>query len=191
MNPRLASGERRTMQKQLELLVLAALLLATESLSAVGCSSASNKTTAPTSGWLKIEAGAFSINAPPRWEFHQRQGIDSFVGEFAGDGVVLRFDFGRYSNPLDEAHEPTYMVEHESIGGHRAKIVSPRVPGRGTTGIYFPEITDGNKLCLYGQNLTEAQQELALKIFETIRFGGVVPRYVLPPPPTQKRTVTR
>jgi hypothetical protein len=186
MNPRLASGERRTMQKQLELLVLAALLLATESLSAVGCSSASNKTAAPTSGWLKIEAGAFSINAPPRWEFHQRQGIDSFVGEFAGDGVVLRFDFGRYSNPLDEAHEPTYVVEHESIGGYGAKIVSPRVPGRGMTGIYFPEITDGNKLCLYGQNLTKAQQELTLKIFKTIRFGGALPRYVVPPPPPPK-----
>jgi hypothetical protein len=25
-----------------------------------------------------------------------------------------------------------------------------------------------------------------LKIFETIRFGGAVPRYVIPPPPTSK-----
>jgi hypothetical protein len=186
MNLRLVLGERRTLPKQLELLVLAAILLATESLSTVGCSSVFNKTTVPTSGWPKVEAGPFSINAPPGWEFHQRQGIDSFVGEFAGDGAVLSFDFGRYSYPLDQEHEPAYVVAHESIGGYRAKIVSPRVPGRGMTGIYFSRAIDGNKLCLYGQNLTETRQELALKIFETIRFGGTVPRYVILPPPPQK-----
>jgi hypothetical protein len=138
-----------------------------------GCSSVPNETTAPPSGWRKVESGTtgtFSIYAPPGWEFHQRRGIDSFVGEFAGDGVVLLFDFGRYSNPLNEAHEPTYVVAHESVGGYRAKIVSPRTAGRGKTGIYFSEITDGDKLCLYGENLTDSQQELALRVFRTIRF---------------------
>jgi hypothetical protein len=48
--------------------------------------------------WQKLDAGPFSILAPAGWEFHQLQGIDSFVGEFAGDGVVLTFDFGRYSS---------------------------------------------------------------------------------------------
>jgi hypothetical protein len=170
MSPRLVSAERRTRLKQIGLLVLAAILLATESLSTVGCSSVSQKGAPPISGWLTVEAGAFSIYAPPGWEFHRLQGIDSFVGEFVGDGVVLRFDFGSYSNALDEAHEPTYLVAHESIGGHKAKIVSPRIPGHGITGIYFPEITRGNRLCLYGQNLTDAQQELALRVFRTIRF---------------------
>jgi hypothetical protein len=158
------------MQKRIGLLALAAILLASESLSMVGCSTISNKTDASASGWLKVEAGAFSIYAPPGWKFHQRQGIDSFVGEFAGDGIVLSFDFGPYSNPLDEAREPTYVVTHETIGGHKEKIVSPSVPGHGITGIYFPEITGWNKLCLYGQNLTDTQQKLALRIFRTIRF---------------------
>jgi hypothetical protein len=188
MSPRLVLEERRITPKQLELLFLAAILLATGSLSTVGCSSVSNKTTAPASGWVKVEAGAFSIHAPPGWEFHQLQGIDSFVGEFAGDGLVLHFDFGRYSYPLAEEHEPTYAVEHESIGGYRAKIVTPRIPGRGMTGIYFSRVTDGNKLCLYGQDLTEAQQKLVVRIFETIRFGGDVPRYVVPQPPPSKNT---
>jgi hypothetical protein len=161
------------MRKQIGLLVLAATLLAAESLSTAGCSSVSNETAAPPSGWRKVEAGTtgtFSIYAPPGWDFHQRRGIDSFVGGFAGDGVVLYFDFGRYSSPLGDAHEPTYVVAHESIGGHRAKIVSPKVPGSGRTGIYFSRVTDGDKLCLYGQNLTAPQQELALRIFRTIRF---------------------
>lgn len=39
--------------------------------------------------WHKLDAGPFSILAPPGWEFHQLVGIDSFLGEFVGDGVLL------------------------------------------------------------------------------------------------------
>jgi hypothetical protein len=76
----------------------------------------------PTS-WHKVDAGPFSILAPSGWEFHQLQGVDSYVGEFAGDSVVLRFDFGGYSNSLKEEKKPAYVVIHKSIGGRRAKIV--------------------------------------------------------------------
>jgi hypothetical protein len=95
--------------------------------------------------------------------------------------VVLNFDFGHYSNPLNEAKEPKYIIAHESIGGFPAKIVSPKTPGQGITGIYFAKVFGSKKLCLYGQNLTSTQQELALQIFETIRFGRTVPP-VIPPP---------
>jgi len=124
--------------------------------------------------------------APPGWEFYQLQGVDSYVGEFVGDSVVLRFDFGRYSNPLKEEKKPAYFVVHKSIDGRRAKIVSPTTPGHGTTGVYFHNVGDSNALTLFGQDLTCTQQELALKMFETFRFGGPVPRYVVPPPPPAK-----
>lgn len=138
----------------------------------------------PPTGWYKVDAGAFSLFAPPGWEFHQLQGVDSYVGEFVGDGVVLRFDFGRYSSPLNEAKEPAYAIAHESIGGFPAKIVSPRTLGHGITGVYFRNVGRSNGLCLWGKDLTSAQQELVLKIFETIRFGGAVPQYVVSPDTT-------
>jgi hypothetical protein len=134
--------------------------------------------------WHRVSAGPFSILAPSGWEFHQLQGIDSFVGEFVGDKVVLSFDFGEYSNPLKEEKKPAYVVVSRSIGGHSARIVSPKTPGRGITGIYFHDVGDSNALTLWGNNLTSAQQELVLKMFETLRFGGPYPRYVLPPPPS-------
>lgn len=136
-------------------------------------------------GWHKVDAGPFSILAPSGWEFHQLQGVDSYVGEFVGDGVVLRFDFGGYSSPLKEEKKPAYVVIHKSIGGHRAKTVSPRTPGRGTTAVYFRNAGDSNSLTLFGHDLTSTQQQLVLKIFDTVRFGGPVPRYVLPPPPAK------
>lgn len=137
-------------------------------------------------GWRKLDAGPFSILAPSGWKFHQLQGVDSFVGEFGSDGVVLTFDFGGYSSGyLKKAKKPEYVVAHESIGGHSARIVSPRTPGHGTTGVYFRNAGHSSGLCLFGRDLTSDQQELALKIFGTIQFGGPVPRYVLPPPPAK------
>jgi len=117
--------------------------------------------------WHKVDAGPFSILAPSGWDFHQLEGVDSFVGEFVGDGIILRFDFGGYSNPLKEEKKPAYVVVHKSIGGFRAKVVSPRTPGHGIAGVYFRDVGHATALCLWGKDLTSTQEELALKIFET------------------------
>jgi hypothetical protein len=170
--------ETRAILKQITLFVFGAIL--------VGCSSIPRRVETPNNGWLKVEAGAFSIYAPPGWEFHQKQGIDSYVGEFTGSGVVLNFDYGPYSSPLDEYVEPKYVVAHGTIGGYGAKVVCPRTPGHGATGVYFHKIASSNKLCLWGQDLTDTQQELALKIFRTVRFGpGELPSVI--PPPAKNR----
>ena len=135
------------------------------------------------SGWERVDTGPFSILAPAGWKFHQLAGVDSFVGEFVGDGITLKFDFGARSNPLTEEKKPAYVVVHKSIAGRRARIVSSRTPGHGITGVYFRDVGDSNALTLFAHDLTSTQQELVLRVFETLRFGGRVPPYVLPPPP--------
>lgn len=137
--------------------------------------------------WRKLDAGPFSISGPPGWEFHQLAGVDSYVGEFGGDGVTLVFDFGQHSSGyVKNVKKPAYVIAQKSIGGFPAKIVSPRTPGHGLTAVYFHNVGHSNGLCLWGKDLTSPQQELVLKIFETIRFGGAMPRYVIPPPPPSK-----
>jgi hypothetical protein len=178
------------------------MLMGIEGVSAIGCSSAQNRAqgyrpqstgnlnavTAPS--WHKLDAGPFSLFAPLGWEFHQLMGVDSYVGEFVGDGVVLRFDFGQHSSGyIKKYKKPAYVIGHESIGGFPSKIASPRTPGHGVTGVYFRNVGHSNGLFLWGQDLTSAQQELVLKIFETIRFGGDVPGYVVPPPPPPPKNV--
>jgi hypothetical protein len=101
------------------------------------------------SDWQNIDVGEVSISAPSGWKFHRLQGIDS-VGEFVGDGVRLEFDYGPYSNSLDEQHEPEYLVVHERIDGLQARIVSPHSPGRGLTGVYSPAVLRGDRFNLYG-----------------------------------------
>jgi len=184
--------------RETKLVFLAALLISIEIISVVGCSSARihspqlteenlSPVTAPTD-WHKVDAVAFSLFAPSGWEFHQLVGVDSYVGEFVGDGVVLKFDYGGYSSGcFDIAKRPAYVIREEFIGGFPAKIASPRTPGHGFTGIYFRRVARSTGLCLWGQDLTSGQQEVVLKIFATIRFERFERLYViLPPPPPQK-----
>lgn len=142
--------------------------------------------TATSSGvvdWIRVTAGPFSILAPPGWHLNQLPGVDSYVGEFVGNGLTLRFDFGRYSNDLRDEKESAYIVVRKSIADFRAKVVSPRTPGHGITAVYFPNVSHKTSLCLWGNDLSATQQELALQVFETIQFGSRSPKYVLPPPP--------
>jgi len=133
----------------------------------------------------RLDAGPFSILAPSGWEFHQLMGYDSFVGEFVGDGVTLKFDYGRYSNDyLKNAKKPAHIVSRRPIGGHSARVAYPRTPGNGLTGVYV-KLDRHTALWLCGKDLTGAQQELVLKMFDTLRFGGPVPPYVVPPPPPE------
>lgn len=140
--------------------------------------------------WEKHDAGAFFIFTPSGWRFHHLEGADSFVGEFVGDGIVLKFDFGEYSNPLKMEKGPGYDISHELIGGCHAKMVRSKKPGRGLTGVYFRRTFGSNKLTMFGQDLTAEQQDLAIRIFETIRFGRNVPP-VIPPPARNVRRIAR
>jgi hypothetical protein len=155
------------------------------------CSSTQTAQTnaADIGGWDKLDAGPFSILAPPGWEFHQLIGYDSFLGEFVGDGVRLRFDYGRYSNGyLNNAKKTAHIVSKRSIDGRSANVAKPRMPGSGLTGVYVK--SDGhNALWLWGEGLTSAQQELVLKMFDTLRVGGPMPSYVVPPPPPHTRNM--
>lgn len=159
--------------KLTRMLPLVGVLLISASLLPVGCSSEDT----PPVGWKKIDAGSFSLFAPPGWKFHRLLGVDSYVGEFVGDGVVLNFDFGEYSDSLDE-DQASYVITYDLIGGLKAKIVRPRTAGHGLTGIYFAKATKfslRDSLCLYGNDLDETQQKLASRIFQTIRFKNASP----------------
>ena len=157
------------------LIILAVVLAGVAGYFALNNRSATPTPTPPvTNGtptnWQFIDANSFTLSLPPSWEFNKLQGIDSYVGEFVGDGAKLGFDYGWYSNSLAEDNDPNHTVTYETISGYRAKIVVPKVAGSGTTGVYFGDLGNQNRFNLYGDNLTASQQESALKIFRTLKF---------------------
>jgi hypothetical protein len=112
---------------------------------------ASTQTAPPNAGdlegWHKLDAGPFSVLAPSGWGFHQLTGVDSYVGELVGNGVTLTFDYGRYSTELRHAKKPAYIIINKSIDRHSAKVVNPRTPGNGITGVLV-RLDGHDALCL-------------------------------------------
>ncbi|MFA6918061.1 MAG: hypothetical protein WC285_04520 [Candidatus Gracilibacteria bacterium] len=125
------------------------------------------------SNWQLVDADSFTLSLPTGWKFNKLQGIDSYVGEFVGDGAKLSFDYGRYSNPLADENDPDHTVTYETIDGYKAKIVIPKVTGDGTTGVYFADLggkIQETSLQISGRDLTASQREPALNIFRTIKI---------------------
>lgn len=169
-----------SMDKRQKVVILVALLL-TVIIGFYGVSIVKNKTTPPIaaqkessipSSWQFVDAGSFTVSLPSDWKFNTRQGIDSYVAEFIGDGVTLNFDYGWYSNPLADENDPDHIVTHEIIDGKKARMVVPKKGVNGMTGVYFEDVGDGmNRLQISGNNLTLSQQDVVLQIFRTIQFS--------------------
>jgi hypothetical protein len=104
--------------------------------------------------------------------------------------MKITFDFGRYSTELRHKRKPAYVITKKRIDGHSAKLVSPWKPSSGVTGVCI-SVDHHAALCLWGRDLTTEQQQLALKVLETIRFGGPIPASVVPHPRRQSEATRR
>lgn len=144
------------------------LIIAPTSVGAANTPASTQNVTTTT--WQRVTTDSFTLSLPPTWKFNELQGIDSYVGEFVGNGARLFFDFGRYSYSLAAEGDQNHTISYQTIDGHRAKIVTPKVVGKGTTGVYFDDLGNNNRLTLYENDLTADQQATALKIFSSVVF---------------------
>jgi hypothetical protein len=166
--------------KPIRLILLQWLLLSGLCVFVIGCSPAHKQPEPyPPAGWHKLDTGAFSIYAPEGWSFRHVMSVDSYMGQFVGDGIALGFDVGWFTEHLDDSQRgAAYLLTDESIGGLPAKLARPKTSGRGRTAVYFPKLRGSEgRLYISGQDLTAAQQELVLKIFHTIRFTDADPSH--------------
>lgn len=78
----------------------------------------------PADDWVLVKAGnAFSFQAPPDLKAVPVQGIDSLVGEYRADRFSLQFDYGLYSNTLDDLRgDSRFEREVATIDGRPAEV---------------------------------------------------------------------
>jgi hypothetical protein len=59
---------------------------------------------------------------------------------------------------------------YDSVNGLLAKIVLPKKVKRGVTGLYIPDLKDGNSFSIYARSLDSVSQGKALQMFQTIKY---------------------
>lgn len=79
-------------------------------------------------GWVREDArGLFSFLRPPALAPREVVGFDSYVGEYRGEGAVLRFDYGAYSDPLRDYGQRGYARRAVSVSGRDAVLARYRL----------------------------------------------------------------
>ncbi len=131
--------------------------------------------------WIKVSANQeFNLMAPAGTKVHPGKGIDSFVGSIEAPDFKLSFDYGRYSNPLnDMSGDAKYEIRNVVIDGKAANVITAYAPRFSTDrpyfiGIHFPEIektvVGATKLTVFSLLETADDYTVVEKIFETIQF---------------------
>jgi len=122
-----------------------------------------------------IEIGAYKFEFPNEFELTEGQGIDSYVGTVAGSGISLSFDFGWYTSPATNLSPDDYEIIEDNVDGHFRQIVRPVNPEFNYTRIHLYKVSDSinspygyNSLTMSTNNLTLAEQELVINIFNLV-----------------------
>lgn len=133
-----------------------------------GCS------TSDDTRWKRLENQSFSFSVPRSFKKTDARGIDSFVEEYTGDGILLSFDYGIYSNNFGDWPEDTKYEDLE-INGKAARIGTLAHASRHgyayTTQIRI-EVNGILALSMHARCRSEREVNLAKQIFQTIKFAS-------------------
>jgi hypothetical protein len=103
-------------------------------------------------------------------------GVDSFVGEWKSAELSLLLDLGGYSDPLGYESKEAYRVTITTIDGKQATIERFMDPGADSerpyvAAIHFADAGEGQKLTIFGRGATEADQDVLMAIYKTVKFN--------------------
>lgn len=140
-----------------------------------------------TAGWRVVDAGPLQFSLPVAYEREEVRGIDSFVGRWVAPSQrLVEFDFGRYSNPLDDASASLvdYRECRTEIGGWPVKVVSGydergRWHGEGKKYVVsaaWRDVHDGSHLTLSTTGAEASDLPSLLSIVRSVRFESLEQR---------------
>ena len=125
--------------------------------------------------WHEIAVGnLFTFSSPVALEPAATQGIDSAVGEWHGPNLLVRSDYGPFSDPLtSQRTAPNRQAFEETIDGRPARIVSfDEADGSRFTAVHVagPGGAPAGKLTLVVISRGERSADEALRMLRSVRF---------------------
>lgn len=114
------------------------------------------------------------MQVPEYFVFEEGTGFDSYIGTISAKGIEIKFDYGPYTVPPDISNTDKYEVVYETSASIEKYIVIPK-DSKERVGIHIRNlniIESGNyvSLNMVAQNLSKEQQNLVVKIFESVYF---------------------
>jgi hypothetical protein len=135
----------------------------------VGCA------TSPAAYRFKeTDVGPFTVTLPSHLRPRPLGGIDSLVGGYEALGIQVHFDYGAFSNRLNNEDEKGFVRSSAVIDGRNCVLASWETAGSlpNVTAIHFPGTTDGgrNGLTLVVEYTRPEFAKMAEQICRSIRF---------------------
>lgn len=165
----------------LGLTVAALLFVASASCSAPSPPQATNLLAHP--GWRQIRTDKFYFYAPSDMKELNARGTDLSLWVYSNERVTLQVQYGSTADPLrsysDQPHYQQTLLEIDGLRAeqHTFQLDGPlaaHFPGRGeyVSAVHFPELLPGitSKLTMWANCQNPAEQEIALRIFTSIKF---------------------
>ena len=126
-----------------------------------------NESYSQANEWKTFEIGKYKIEFPNNFSFIEAQGLDSSIGKIVSDELVVEFDYGAFTNNLEEyENNPEYEVKINNLEGDYRKIAYSKLSTNGFTAIYLLDENTSIALGMYARNLSSENQSLLLDIFE-------------------------
>ena len=128
--------------------------------------------------WKKFDLPLFSFFAPSDFVSEPFKGKDSAIWKYKNQDLELTIDLGLYSaKPTEDKDEDNYVEKSVVVDKKKATIVSFKFSDSDSkefkyvTAVYFPRIgLDETKLSFIANSKTSEKQEIAEKIFRSIKF---------------------
>lgn len=106
-------------------------------------------TNCPGTDWQRVQAVMFSFSVPTNFVNQEVQGIDSEVALWSTPTIEVNYDFGWYSNPLDQNAGPVDItdIDYSGISGRYVVAAAENTFGdRSFVGAHFPEVELNNEV---------------------------------------------
>ena len=137
-----------------------------------------DQTESPRSSWKRIGAGGqssafvFSFAAPQDIYEGEVQGIDSEVGAFRNQRIIMSYDLGPYSSDLSEhSEEEGCHKTNVEIDGKQGTLVISEKRSPYYAGIAFRDVHGkGFHLTMSAESLYRKAHKVAVEILKSIRF---------------------
>jgi hypothetical protein len=126
----------------------------------------------PPAGWVQVNAqGHFTFWMPSTLVEDQVQGTDSYLGQWSGSGLYVKFDYGMYSGGIDSRIQAVSHTEvSDSASGRAGTIVTYTEEGDSIATLYVPQVNEQDRLTFTAGSSSEGTLEIPFTIVKSVRF---------------------